>query len=204
MLLVFGVRYLHTVIMTGRFHCPTCGGDRPYRLRRPRAWFHVFWLPLVPLAHGAPVVECGTCSARFLPDVLAVPTAQRLGELLSRGLRTGAAYVLTAQPVSPGDTRRAVAVLQRSLGCGYTRDLLEVDLAAHREGTDLGVLSELSAHLRTLGKERLLRRLAELLVTVSHSGDAHWRRLAEVAAALGVTPAHLRGIVDDVAAGARD
>ena len=57
MLLVFGVRYLYSLVATGTFHCPVCGLDRSYRLRAPRAWFHLFWIPLVPLRPGAPVVD---------------------------------------------------------------------------------------------------------------------------------------------------
>jgi hypothetical protein len=136
--------------------------------------------------------------------VLAVPTAERLAELLSRGLRTSAAYVLAGQHLAAAEGRRAVDVLQRSLGGGYTRDLFEADLASHREGSDLGVLAELAEHLRSLGKERLLRRLAELVVVLAHPGEPHWRRLGDVAAALDVSPAHLRGIVDDATARARE
>jgi hypothetical protein len=202
MLLVLGVRHLHAVVASGRFHCPSCGGDRPHRLLRPRAWFHLFWVPLVPLRRGAPFVECGACRGRFLPATLAVPTAELLGELLSRALRTAAGHLLAAAPLVPGDLRRAQAVLQRSQGPGYTREMLVADLAVHREASDLAVLEELSGHLQALGKERLLRGLADLVLALGHPCDAHWRRLADVAARLAVTPAHLRAIVADATAGA--
>src|SRR4051794_37075863 len=147
MLLVLGVRHLHAVLASGQFHCPACGGDRAYRLLGPRAWFHLFWLPLVPLRRGAPFVECGACRGRFLPATLAVPTAERLAELLSRAVRTAAGHLLAAQPPAPGDLRRALAVLQRSQGSAYTRDVLVADLAAHREGSDLSVVAELAGAL---------------------------------------------------------
>ena len=204
MLLVLGVRHLHAVLASGRFHCPDCGGDRAYRLLGPRAWLHLFWLPLLPLRRGAPFVECDACRGRFLPAVLAVPTAERLAELLSRAVRTAAGSVLAAQPLAPGDLRRALAVLQRSQGPAYTREVLVADLEAHREGSDLGVVAELAGALQPIGAERLLRGLAELVLALAHPGEAHWRRLADVAAVLGVTGAHLRAIVADATAGARE
>jgi len=195
MLLVFGVRYLYSLVATGTFHCPVCGVDRGYGLRRPRAWFHLFFIPLVPLRHGDPVVECDVCRSRFSPDVLEVPTSEQFGELLSRGVRTAAAYLITAAEAGPEVLPRAVAVLQRSLGPGYSRYLLEADLAAHRQGSDFAVLGRLAGHLDVLGKEQLLRGLADLELAIADGREPDWSRLGDVAAALGVTPTHLRGIV---------
>src|SRR5919202_1585489 len=172
MLLVFGVRYLYSLVATGTFHCPVCGVDRSYRLRNPRAWFHLFWIPLVPLRRGEPIVECDVCRSRFAPDVLSVPTSEQFGELLSRGP-------------------------------AYTRELLEADLAAHRHGSDFSVLGRLAGQLDVLGKEQLLRGLAELELAIADGREPDWSRLGDVAAPLGITPAHLRGIVQEARARSR-
>jgi hypothetical protein len=200
MLLVFGVRQLHALVSTGHFHCPVCGVDRGYRLRAPRSWFHVFWIPLIPMRQGEEFVECDACSSRFEPGVLGVPTSEQFGELLSRGVRTAAAHLVTAAEASGEDLARAVPILQRSLGAGYTREVLEADIAAHRQGSDLSVLGCLTGQLDVLGKERLLRGLADLQLAVADGRDPDWAPLGDVAAALGVTPAHLRGIVHEVSA----
>ena len=204
MLLVFGVRQLYALVATGRFHCPVCGVDRGYRLRHPRSWFHLFWIPLVPMRQGEPFVECDVCRSRFEPGVLGVPTSERLGELLSRGVRTAAAYLITSAEASGETLARAVTVLQRSLGPTYTREVLEADLAAHRHGTDFAVLGQLAASLDVLGKEQLLRGLADLELTLANGREPDWGRLGDVAAALGVTPAHLRGIVSEAASRSRE
>jgi hypothetical protein len=208
MLVVFGVRYLAPVVATGMFHCPSCGGDRRYRQRRPRAWIHVFWIPVVPLGTGEEYVECAACRTRYQRSVLEVPTSVRLGELLSRSTRTAAAYVLTGLPSgrdrSDEDLRIATSVLQRALGPGYTTEVLAADLAAHREGTDFTVLQQLAAELTVLGKESVLRGLADLVLALARGGEPDWRRVGHVAAALGITPTHLRGIVDEASARARE
>src|ERR671933_795509 len=183
MLLVFGVRYLHALIATGTFHCPVCGVDRPYRQRGPRAWFHAFWIPLVPLRRGAPFVECDVCRSRWI--------------------RTAAAYLATSAEASGPALDRAVEVLQRSLGPAYTRETLEADLAAHRQGSDLTVLGRLAGQLDVLGKERLLRGLADLELAIRDGREPDWSRLGDVAGALGITPAHLRGIVQEARARSR-
>jgi hypothetical protein len=204
MLLVFGVRYLYALVATGTFHCPVCGVDRGYRLRAPWSWFHVFWIPLVPLRHGESFVECDVCRSRFPEDVLGVPTSEQFGELLSRGVRTAAAYLITTAEAGPEALDRAVVVLQRSLGPGYTREVLEADLAAHGQGSDFAVLGRLAGHLDPLGKERLLRGLADLQLVLGDGGDPDWSRLGDVSVALGITPAHLRGIVHEASASWRE
>ena len=161
---------------------------------------------VVPVGRGEPLVECRACAVRFSPAVLGVPTAARLEELLWRGSRTAAAYVLTGLLARPGgsrgvdDVRVVLGVLGRVLGPDYGPELLAADLAAHREGSDLGVLEHLAPHLAELGREGLLRVLADLVLALHDSGDPDWSRLGHIAAALGVPPPHVRGIVEDAAA----
>jgi hypothetical protein len=107
---------------------------------------------------------------------------------------------VTSAEAGPQALDRAVAVLQRSLGPGYTREVLEADLAAHRQGSDFAVLGRLAGQLDVLGKERLLRGLADLQLAVADGSGPDWGRLGDVASALGVTPAHLRGIVHEATA----
>lgn len=45
--------------------CPRCGQYVAMRPRRARTYFHLFWLPIVPLEPGEPIWECPSCRARF-------------------------------------------------------------------------------------------------------------------------------------------
>ena len=191
------------------FHCPDCGGDRAFRLRRPRAWSRLAGVAGTT-GGGEPLVECRACTARFSPVVLDVPTAARLEELLWRGSRTAAAYVLTGLLAAPGpqrgvdDAQVALGVLRTVLGPDYGPEVLSADLAAHREGSDLGVLEQLAPHLSMLGREGLLRGLADLVLALHRTGGPDWSRVGNVADALGVPPSHLRGIVEEASARARE
>lgn len=209
MLPAFGVRRPAGVETSGLFHCPGCGGDRLFRFRQLRAWLRLRRVPVVPLRRNAPSVECLSCAGRFSPGVLDVPTSARLEEVLWRGTRTAAAYVLTGR-LANGDrwsadqARRALAVLRRVLGPDYGLDLLAVDLAAHREGSDLEVLRDLATHISLLGRESVLRGLADLVLVLDRSGAPDWSRLGVVAAGLDVPPAHVRAVVDQASARAHE
>lgn len=49
----------------GPQQCPRCGQLNVFRARRSRPYFHIFWIPLIPLGAGQPLVECPSCRAQF-------------------------------------------------------------------------------------------------------------------------------------------
>jgi hypothetical protein len=213
-------------VTTGVFHCPACGGDREFRLRRHRGWRNCGWrhrgwrrlggLPLVrrvlavPAGSGEPSVECRACAGRFSPAVLDVPTSARLEDLVWRGTRTAAVYVLTGLLAAPragrgaDDARLAVATLRRVLGPDYGPEVLSADLAAHREGSDLHVLAQLAPHVSAPGRTGLLRGLADLVLALDRSSSPDWSRLGDVATALGIAPGSARAVVEEAWARARE
>jgi len=187
------------------FHCPACGGDREFRLWRSPGRLG----GLTGRVRAERPVRCRACGGRFPPATLDVPTAARLEELVWRGTRTAAAYVLIGLGVAPlppaaHDREHALATLRRVLGPDYGPEMLSADLAAHREGSDLGVLTQLAPHVSAPGREGLLRGLADLVLALDRSGGPDWSRLGVVATALGVPPAQVRGIVDEAWARARE
>jgi len=65
----------------GSFRCPACARERPYRRKRIRRFFTVYFVPLVPLDLIAEFVECRACRGRF--KVAVIGTAPPTG--CSRG-----------------------------------------------------------------------------------------------------------------------
>jgi uncharacterized C2H2 Zn-finger protein len=45
--------------------CPRCGQYGLFKPRRARSFFHVFWIPLIPLGAAQPILECPHCHTRF-------------------------------------------------------------------------------------------------------------------------------------------
>jgi hypothetical protein len=45
--------------------CPRCNQLVVFKPRRARSFIHLFWIPLIPLGAGQPVIECPHCHTRF-------------------------------------------------------------------------------------------------------------------------------------------
>ncbi len=70
MIVVWGTRVTNKVISSGQFHCPRCMQQCAYKLRRPKKWGSIFWIPIVPLQEFAPYVECAACNATYPVEAL--------------------------------------------------------------------------------------------------------------------------------------
>jgi hypothetical protein len=113
-ILFFGWRIVFRTIGHGVFHCPHESADRDYRMRVARRWFHIFWLPIVPLKRFGEIVECETCNSRYEVDVLRIPTAAAIADSLARAMRMSVIDILRASSaVSSLQHHAALAILRR-------------------------------------------------------------------------------------------
>ena len=110
-MIIFGTRGLTSTAQTGTFHCPRCGPNRAFNLRRVRRWFTLYFIPVIPLDTAGEYVECRQCAGTFGPQVLTydpVAEQQRTLEEIKRVL------VLVALASGPPSDMR-VANLQQAV-----------------------------------------------------------------------------------------
>jgi tellurite resistance protein len=72
-MIIFGIHGVTTTREKGRFFCPQCGPDRPFRRRKVRRFFTLYFIPLIPLDRIGEYLECGECKGRFDPAAPEVP-----------------------------------------------------------------------------------------------------------------------------------
>lgn len=193
MLLIWGIRSRAKTLSTGTFFCPHCGGDRTYAHKQLRRWFTLFFLPVIPMKVLGELIECQTCRTQYDPQVLSMPTTSDLQQQLLGAYREAVVSVLRS-----GDgTGRAAAlsVLSRAAGHEWSEADLDADLRLLDTGPLFDRLQRLATSLTTEGKESLLGAAA----TVAGAGSATSAArdlLERIARALGMTPAHARGVID--------
>jgi hypothetical protein len=195
MLLIWGWRTRFKVLSEGAFHCPSCGGDRHYAHKQARRWFTLFFIPLIPLKVLGELVECQTCSQGYDQRILALPTSAALGEQLTAATREAAVQLLRIDD-SPSARMAAVLALSHVSDTAWTEATVDADVR-HLD------VAQLSSRLRQLGevmnehgKERFLASVTAIASGGGVLGDGSRQALAALAADLGMTPAHARGVID--------
>jgi hypothetical protein len=196
-MLIFGLRVCFRTVGHGVFHCQRCGGDREYRHRSGRRWFHVLFIPVVRLDQAGEHLQCTVCGVRYRTGVLAVPTAAQMEAALPAGTVAAATCMLLAGDPASGVARKRVVEAVRSAGMvGYDETALDEDLAHAAVGSGIaGPLNTLAAQLAVPAREWFLADVVRIgLADGQLTGD---ERLAarQVAANLGLTAAHAYGVI---------
>jgi hypothetical protein len=70
MAIIWGSRTSSKEISTGRFYCPGCTAERPYRHNRFSRHFTLYFIPLFKTRNLGEYVECQICHRVYSPEVL--------------------------------------------------------------------------------------------------------------------------------------
>jgi hypothetical protein len=193
-----GFRYHFRVTGQGSLHCQRCGGDRHYRQCTGRRWFHLLFIPVIPLDRVNEHVQCTTCGTRYRKELLAVPTAAQMRSALPAATRAAVVAMLSA-----GDERSASAracAIERIKASGV-RDYGDAALTADlKRGESTG--SELASVLGTFAVQLLMPAHEWFLADVVRIGlaagplsDEERCAARQIAACLGMTPAQAHGVI---------
>jgi hypothetical protein len=200
-MIIWGWRVRFKTLFRGVFFCPQCGGDRGYRRQKGRRWFTLFFIPLIPLDHvGDEFVECDTCKHGYKPSVLEMPTTAALSENLVAATREAVVWLLRdAGTGGPAAAAAALAVLSATANRPWTQPELQADIARLDLGGLTARLGTLSGTLNGHGKEAFLSGCARVAAADGVLDDGERRTLEHLAASLGMSPAHARGVIAQTA-----
>ena len=197
MILIWGFRARAKTVSTGEFFCSHCGADRSYVLQQIRRWFTLFFIPLFPVGKRlGEQVRCSTCGTLFRPEVLNAPTSAAFSENLRGAMRVASMSMLAAGDPTNNAARAAAVDAARHTGAeGYDETWLTRDLAA-LDASQLGdYLAPLAQGLNPQGKETFIEQVARIGLADGPLSSSEMHILETVSAALGISAAHLRGIV---------
>ena len=195
MLLIFGMTVRYKVLDRSTFHCPKCGIDRVGALKQARRWFSVFFIPLIPMKVLGELIECETCGTTFGPEVRALPTSAVLATELLEATREATALLLRIDdPASARDAARQA--LSEVAGRPWTDEELDADIEHNTAERLSARLHRLAGGMSTLGAEHFLATIAAVGTSEGNVRPESRAALTSIAADLGMTPAHARGVVE--------
>jgi hypothetical protein len=203
-MIIFGTRGVTSTTTHGNFHCPACGGERPYASKRMRRFFTLYFIPLIPLDVIQEWVECARCGGTFRSEVLsrrppvaADPKARQ--DAIRAAVMVAARRVL-ARAAGPAAGPEARAAARKAHETLFGEEWPEAELAEElARVTTLGdaafePLGRVNADLNTTGKELLLTEAVRVATAAGPMAPEAAAALQRAAAALGISEAHWRGI----------
>jgi uncharacterized tellurite resistance protein B-like protein len=205
MILIWGLRARPKTTATGAFFCAHCGADRSYVLQQIRRWFTFFFIPLFPVGKVlGEQVKCTTCGTCFRPEVLTTPTSAAFSENLRGAMRVASMSMLVAGDRSNSAARAAAIDAAHQTGAeSYDETWLGHDLTA-LDTSHLGeYLAPLAAGLDPQGKETFITQVARIGLADGPLSASETQVLESLSSALGISAAHLRGIVVSTAPGSQ-
>jgi uncharacterized tellurite resistance protein B-like protein len=142
-------------------------------------------------------IECDTCHTRFEPSVLQTPTSAAIAVELATSMRAAVAAIVEAGDVASMATRLAAVAAMADAGTQeYVDATLTWDLERHASVGYDDRLRRIASALEPVGREHLLTTLANIAVADGDYSDGEQHVLERAGAALGMSPAHVRGVLD--------
>jgi hypothetical protein len=198
MLLIWGFKVRFRTLLQGVFFCPSCGGDRQYERKQGRRWFTFFFIPVIPLNNlGEEFVECTTCRQAYKPSVLQMPTTATLSDDLTLATREAVVWLLRSVAlVDPASLRVALEVLSTAANRPWGEHELQHDMASLEVSGLPARLQSLAGVLNEHGRESFLSSCVRVAAAGGGPINEGQRALLDsIAASLGMTPAHARGVI---------
>lgn len=201
-MIIWGWKTVFRVIGSGVFSCPTCGADRNYERRKAQRFFTLFFIPLIPLKTIGEFIRCTYCKNDFRESVLARPTAAQFTDLLQNTVRGVMVTMLRRGGWDhPGARAIAVQEIVTAGAVGYGEPNLAQDMQVVPE--DLSqMLASLAGQLPDAGREALVTGATRVAAADGPVQPAERAVIDTVGAGLGMSQAHVAGIVAAVAPGA--
>ncbi|CAN5280178.1 zinc-ribbon domain-containing protein [soil metagenome] len=208
-MIIFGTRGITTNPDKGTFFCPSCGPETPFRWRRVRRFFTLYFIPVIPMNMLGEYIECQRCKGTYDIQVLQFDPAKAADEMEAQ-YQVGMRQVMITMLLADGEIDEgeidAIRRIYREL-CG--KDLDEATLRQqidelHAQGISVQqILGGFSGMLNPHGQEKVLE--AAYLVAMA-DGDFHESEqalLVQIGETLGLSKAHFRGLMDSLTSGER-
>lgn len=202
-MIIFGMTSLKHVKNKGQFYCPQCSSHKDYKLREPRRWFHLYFIPTIPLNTLGRYVECMQCKGTFVEAVLEHdPVADR--DRFHSEVERAARWVSLKMALADGTVMRDELIEISALVKGLVnRDLsveeLEAQVPAVRadERSVEDYLRAMAGQLNDFGKEAVMRGLLSVALADGNFDRAEREFALRCGLALMMSRAHVRGLIDE-------
>ena len=199
-MIIFGTTNTRKLLDKGSFNCPQCQSNTPFEKRRARSWFHLYWIPLIPLETFPNYVECKRCKATFVEGVLEATGAD--SEQIRAEFETATLQILARMAwadgiIEPAERDAIFDIVNKICAKEFSREDVDAEIAAAENSIDdaLSVSTRVGKMLNDQGRELILEAVFHIAASDGDFAREEQEMLMEIGAGLGLRPAHVRGLV---------
>jgi len=200
-MIIFGTRATRKLLERGNFYCPQCQGDRDFEMRRAKQWFHIYFIPLIPLNTYPPYVECKTCRATFVEGVLnSTSDADIRAEFETATIQILARMAWADGIIQPEERSEIFKVVNDICAKEFSMEDVNqaiADAENHPEDA-LAVASRVSGMLNDRGKELIVAAVYDIAASDGDFADEEKEMILEIGAGLGLRPAYINGLMAEL------
>ena len=203
-MIIMGTRGVTYTKSRGDFHCPQCATQSPYRQKRVRRFFTLYFIPILPLNMLGEYVECPQCRGTFKTDVLNWDPDAAAAEFeaeFQRGLKRVMIEMLLADGVVEDDEVEMCRQIYNNIaGRSITPQELRAEITeAQQDGTAVTqYLQQIAPMLNDRGKELIVSGAFFVSAADGEFQEQEQQFMLEIAHAMGLSPAHLHGIISSL------
>lgn len=208
-MIIFGTKATRKLLDQGSFDCPQCNQTSNFEKRRARTWFHLYFIPLIPMQTYPPYVECKACKGTFVEGVLNASTGAT-SEAIRAEFEHAALAILVRMAwadgrIEPEEIDAIEQVVNRMCARDFTRDeiLAEIETAQTSLDDALSIATRAGHMLNDEGKELIVRAVFHIAAADGEFAREEEETLLEIGAGLGLRPAHVRGLLGELMEDAR-
>jgi tellurite resistance protein len=204
-MILFGTRGITYSKAKGSFHCPQCPGEsRSFDHKRVRRFFTLYFVPLIPLDLVGEYVECQRCRGTFDPAVLGYDPEDDARAFQAEYMRAVRRVMIQMSLADGHADHSELEAIREYYGRLTGQDLSRADIDAEvneirRDARGISeALLPLAPNLNDSGKELVLRAAIMVASADGHFDEHEWTAIAAIGGALGMSSAHVNGVVSSV------
>ena len=201
-MLIFGTRAVTRTLQRGTFNCPTCDSTQNFELKTAKKHGHLYFIPLLPMGDSVEYVECAECKETFRTEVLRASAAQDMATSeIDKALRR----ILVSMMLVDGNIQDSeVQMISKVYAQITNRTLSRAEIMTEASAVENDGLSAaeyaaaISLYMNDPSRELLVRAAISIAAADGDFHDAEGMMITEIAAAIGMSRAHLKGIFADL------
>jgi len=203
MFFLIGTTHNNSIVQSGDFFCPECSDYKNFDLNLVKQYFHIFFIPLIPLDEKGEYVECKSCSGTFPKDVLDYDPEKERQDFATHFLTTSIAVMvkisLADGEIDDSEKEAIISLYEGITGKRIEKSLLESFIKVEQEGKHQieEFVKQMAPMLNDHSKEIVLRSAIAVSQADGFVHEEEYKLVQELSKNLILPKAYTNGIFEE-------